>query len=133
MPKNNNSVTGWVGWAYFAGVLMVLTGAFQAVVGLMALLKSNFYVITPERLAVFNFTTWGWIHLAIAAVVLSAGISVLNGGIWGRVVGVFLAGLGLLANFVYLEVYPFWAITLMVVNALVLYALLVHGDEVRNV
>lgn len=131
MAENNN-VTGWVGWVYFAGAFMVLAGVFQAIVGFMALLQNQVFVVTPERLVLLNYTAWGWVHLALGAIVLTAGVSVLNGGTWGRVVGTFLTALSLIANFVFIAAYPFWSITLMVVDVLVLYALLVHGGEARE-
>ncbi len=112
---------------------MLLSGVFQGIVGLIALLNKEFYVITPDQLAVFNFTAWGWIHIVLAALLISAGVSVMNGGIWGRIIGVFLVGLSLIANFVFVGAYPFWSIIVMLVDALVLYALLVHGGEAKEV
>lgn len=131
--SNSKPVTKWIGWVYFAGAMMLLSGLFQGVVGLIALLNKEFYVITPDQLAVFNFVAWGWIHVALAVLLISAGVSVINGGVWGRVIGIFLVGLSLVANFVFIGAYPFWSIIVMLVDVLVLYALLVHGDEAREV
>ena len=43
-----------------------------------------------------------------------------------------VAALSLMANFMLIPLYPFWALTIMVVDALVIYALVVHGREVRR-
>ena len=41
MAKNDNMASGWVGWAVFAGFMMMISGVFQAVAGLTGLLKHN--------------------------------------------------------------------------------------------
>jgi len=74
MALNNGDreVTGWVGWAYFAGFMMLLIGAFQIIMGLTALLNDNFYIAQQGRLLALDFTQWGWIHLLYGIVVLMA-------------------------------------------------------------
>jgi hypothetical protein len=56
---------------------------------------------------------------------------VLTGNILARTIGVILATLSLIANFMFLPVYPIWSITVIVVDALVIWALTAHGDEMR--
>lgn len=131
MARNDN-VTGWVGWVYFAGALMLVSGVFQGIMGLTALLNDKVFLVTPDKLAVLDYTQWGWVHLALGVILLTAGMSVINGGTWGRVVGVLLASLSLVANFMFLPAYPLWSIVVLVINVLVMYALLVHGDEAKE-
>ncbi len=129
----SNKPTGWVGWVYFAGVMMIVSGIFAGIEGLTALLKNNYYVVAKESLVVFNYTTWGWVHLLLGMVILAAGFAVINGSVWGRVIGVFLAVLSLVANMAFVNAYPVWAIIAMIVDVLVIYALVVHGKEVSLV
>lgn len=124
-------VTGWVGWVYFAGFLMMLTGVFQMVMGLAALLNDKFYVAQEGRLLVFDFTTWGWVHIVFGLVVLLAGTSLLSGATWARVVGVVLATFNFILQFAFVGAYPIWSIIMMVIDLLVIYALTVHGGEAR--
>ncbi len=49
----------------------------------------------------------------------------------GRVIAIFLAALGVVANFVFLPAYPIWSIILITIYTLVIYALTVHGDEAK--
>ena len=79
-----------------------------------------------------NFTTWGWIHLLLGIVVLIAGFYVMHGSTWARVVGTILAGISLIANLAYVNTYPIWSIAIMVVDVLVIYALIVHGGELKE-
>lgn len=128
---SSNQPTGWVGWVYFAGILLVVRALFQAFFGFVALTKNEILVVTPDQLAVFNFTTWGIVHLVVAVILLTAGFSVFNGGLWGRVIGSIAAGLGILVNLVYLPAYPLWSIVALVLDMFILYALVVHGKEAK--
>lgn len=127
--NSRQEVTGWVGWVYFAGFMMLMAGIFQTVLGLTALLNDKFYLALQGRLLVFDFTTWGWIHLLLGIVIIVAGTSLFSGRMWARAVGVVLASLSLLAQFAYVSAYPVWSIILMVISVLVIYALTVHGGE----
>ncbi len=129
MAVDNKEVTGWVGWVYFAGLLMMIAGVFQGIAGLTALLKDDFYVVTERSLLAFNVTTWGWIHLLLGVVLLAAGSAVINGRTWGRIVAVILATLSAMLNFLFISAYPVWSIMVVVVDILIIYALVVHGDE----
>lgn len=131
MLNNNNSETGWVGWVYFASIIMAVAGVFQAIAGLTALLRDNYYLVTEKTLVTFDFTTWGWIHLILGAVLISAASSVAHGGMWGRVVGIIVASLSAIANFVFLPAYPIWAVMTIIVDILIIYAIAVHGKEAR--
>ena len=132
MARNDTNVTGWTGWVFFAGFMMILAGILESISGLTALLNSEWLVVGEKSLLVLNFTTWGWIHLLMGIVVLVAGFSVLHGAAWARAVGVVLATFSIIANLAYVNTYPIWSIAIMVVDVLVIYALTVHGNEVRN-
>lgn len=132
MATNNKpEITGWVGWIYFAGFLMIVSGILQMISGLTALLNDKFYVATAQNLLAFDITTWGWVHLLFGLFVVLAGTAVIGGHVWGRLVAIVLAMLGIIAQFAFLSAYPFWAILMIIVNFLVLYALTVHGEEVE--
>lgn len=132
--KSNNSsdVSGWVGWVYFAGFMLVLSGVFQAIAGLVALFKNEVYVVAEQNLWLLDYTSWGWVHLLFGIFLLLAGSAVISGKMWGRVVGVIFAGLSLIANFGFVPVYPVWSILLIIIDILVLYALIVHGGEAQE-
>jgi hypothetical protein len=122
--------TNWVGWVFFAGAMMILVGALQALAGFVALFKHSYYLVTNSGLIAFNYTAWGWIDIVIGVVILLAGLAVLAGKTWGRMVGVFLAILSALANLAFLSSYPIWSIIAIVIDVLVIYALTAHGEEV---
>ena len=128
----SNDTTGWVGWIYFAGILMVVRAVFQGFFGIVALSKDNFYLVTQRQLAVFDFAAWGWVHIFLAILLLTGGFSLFSGGLWGRIIACLATALSLIANLIFLPAYPIWSITAIIIDVLVLYALLVHGSEVRS-
>ena len=127
---NSNQVSGWVGWVYFASFMLILGGVFQVIMGFTALIKDDFYVITANNLLAFDITSWGWIHLILGLLMVIIGISLFAGRTWARVVAIILASLNFIGQFAFIGVYPWWSITAMVLDLLVIYALTVHGAEV---
>lgn len=132
MVSQNNTPTGWVGWSFFAGFFMLMLGILQSIAGLTAIFRDEWYVVTQSRLLLLDFTGWGWIHLIIGIVIFMAGLEVMRGAVWARVLGVFLAGLSLIANMGFFNAYPFWSLMIIVIDVLVIYALIVHGGELQE-
>ena len=130
--QRDNS-TSWGGWITFAGMMLLVLGSFQALVGFVALLDDSYYLVTNNGLVVkADFTTWGWIHLALGVAAIAAGIGALLGKTWGRVVGVALAAISAVANMLFLAAYPFWSMAIIAVDVIVIYALVAHGDDVKD-
>ncbi|MFI6826474.1 MULTISPECIES: hypothetical protein [unclassified Kribbella] len=118
-----------VGFILFAGIMMIVAGGFQAFMGLVALFENEFYVATRNYLLQFDATAWGWIHLLGGLLVVGAGFAVMAGKMWGRVIGIILAVLSLLANFAFMPYYPFWSLTIIAVDVFVIWALIAHGRD----
>jgi hypothetical protein len=116
-----------MGAILFAAVMMMMSGAFQAMTGLVALFENEFYVTTPNYMFQFDATTWGWIHLLIGAVVALAGFGVMRGNLAARILGITLAVLSAIANFMFIPYYPFWSIAIIALDVFVIWALAAHG------
>ncbi|MFF4378134.1 hypothetical protein ACIQI7_27325 [Kitasatospora sp. NPDC092039] len=113
------------GWTVFAGVMLITAGMMAVFQGAAAVRKDGLLIVTRSYVYSMNTEGWGWIHLILGVVVVVAGVAVFSGAVWARVVGVVVAGLGMLANFLWLPYYPVWAIVLIAVDALVIWALCV--------
>jgi hypothetical protein len=123
--------SGWaVGFILFAGIMMIMSGFFQALAGLVALFENEFYVATRNYLFQFDATSWGWIHLLVGLIVAFAGFAVMAGRTWGRVVGITLAVVSAVVNFAFIPYYPFWALTVIALDIFVIWALAAHGRDV---
>jgi hypothetical protein len=124
--------TGWAGWIYFAGVMMIILGSFHAIEGLVALFNSAYYLVATDGLVVnMSYATWGWTLLILGAIVAVAGFGVMMGQTWARVVGVVVAAFSALVNLAFITAYPIWSVLVIALDVVVIYALTVHGRETR--
>ena len=124
----------WAGWVVFAGLMMIIMGVLEALEGLIAIIRDDYYVLTPQQIVVFDMTTWGWITLIWGIVVAIAGFSLLLQQSWARWFAIVIASLNFIVQlgFVGSNRYPLWALVTMAVNILVLYALIIRWGEVRE-
>ncbi len=124
-----------VGGYVFAGVVLIMVGCFQAIVGVAAILEDEFFVVSPNYLFEVDATTWGWIHLLLGLLVAFAGYALFTARTWARVIGVTLAALSAIANFFFIPYYPFWAILIISLDIWVIWALTRHvssADELTR-
>ncbi len=122
--SRSSTKSGFVGgWTAFAGVMMIFGGLMTLFTGIAAIAKDDVFVATRNYAYQFDLTGWGWVHLILGIVIVLAGLALFQGSMWARVVGVALAGLGMLANFLWLPYAPFWAIVLIAIDAFVIWAL----------
>ena len=132
--RAEKEMTGWVGWSFFAAVVLILVGAMDIITGFIALFDDNYVVATGRGgLFVFDATGWGFTVLIIGAALVLAGFSILKGSLYGRVIGVIAAGLSAIAHISTMRVYPIWSLTIIAICVLVIYALTVHGDELKPI
>lgn len=124
------SVWAAAGFAFFAGIMMIMVGVFQALQGLAAILQGSFYVPAPNYVYEIDVTAWGWIHLIMGVVVAVAGFYVLSGRPWARIIGIAIAALSALANFFAIPYYPFWSLLIIALDVVVIWALAVYRGDV---
>lgn len=65
-------------------------------------------------------------------IVLLAGFGLLGGALWARIVGIVVAVLIAIANFLWLPYYPVWTIVIITVNVVVIWALAAHGRDIAE-
>lgn len=125
-------VTGWVGWIWFAGAMMILAGSLNMIYGLIAAINDDWVVFGNTANLYFDLSAWGWIHMVIGLVVLASGIGVFSGNVAARTVGVLVACIAVIANFFWLPVYPVWSVIVITMSVLAIWALTAHGNEMRS-
>ena len=123
------SETSRSGLITFAGTIMVIVGVWHVIVGITALVNDKIYVNAASTIYSFDLTGWGWVHLLVGILVAGAGIGVLRGQTWGRVVGIVLASLSMVANFLYLPWYPWWSLLIIVLDITIIWALAMYRSE----
>ena len=126
------AVTGWVGWVWFAGLMLITVGLFNVIDGLVAIANQNFFVPTRSGLLVFNLAGWGWVHLLLGIALVAIGVAVLTGQLWARIVAVILVILNAVTQLLFMSAYPVWSLIVIILDIIVLYALIVHGEEAKE-
>ncbi|GAA4132126.1 hypothetical protein GCM10022285_22250 [Streptomyces tunisiensis] len=106
-----------------AAFLMVFGGVMAVFEGIAAIARDDVFVTTPNFTYSFSLTGWGWVHLILGALVVAAGLALFKGATWARAVGVGLAGLSMIAHFVWLPYQPVWSIVLIVIDGFIIWAL----------
>ena len=112
-----------LGGAIFAGVLMIIVGVFQVISGLSAISTDDIFVKSENYIFNLDVSTWGWIHLLLGILVIFAGWAIIAGRVWGGLVGIAMATLVAIANFVWIPYYPFWSILAIALSVWVIWAL----------
>jgi hypothetical protein len=129
----HQQVTGWVGWVGFAGFVMALTGIVHIIYGLGALLSGSWYLYSSGTAYIFNSTdAWGWSLIAGGALLLMTSYLVLQGNMFGRVIGSIVILASLAANVALFPIAPVWSVIAIFLDLMVLYAIIAHGSEMKQ-
>jgi hypothetical protein len=125
--------TTGVGIITAAAVILILAGVMHAMQGVVGLATNEFYVVTHRWLFQFDVTTWGWVHVLVGLIGAATGAALLSGASWARIVGVVIAAVSVIANFLWLPYYPLWAVIIIAFDLFVIWALIVSWQDLKNV
>lgn len=132
MSNNDTTVTGWVGWGVFAAIVLLIGGFIDLFHGLQALIgPDTAYFLAESGLFSIDVQGWGWWHLISGLLLLLVGFALLAGATWARVVAIILVSLNAIGQLTLMAAQPWLSITVLVLDILVIYALTVHGRELR--
>jgi hypothetical protein len=115
------------GWVTFAGV-MFLVSAFANLFWGLAALDAKSY-LAESGLLYGTLETWGWIALGWSAVVLIGAFLIFARTRPGPIVGVVLASISCIFWLFALPVMPLFAMTVMLIDAFIIYGLVTYGME----
>ena len=121
----------WSGWILFAGIMMMLIGAYNLLQGLAAIFSDDYFQVAEDELLVFDFTAWGWIMLIWGVVLLLAGFGLVTGKPWARWTGIAVVGLNAVAQAAFLSAFPLWSLLVVGLCVLVIFALAARWDEAQ--
>lgn len=113
-----------LGFTITASVLMMVSGLWNFLEGLAGIIKGQFFVVTPNYVYSLSATSWGWIHLIVGAVVFVAGAFLFMDKLWARIVGVVLACISGVINFLYIPYSPVWSVIIIALDVFIVWALL---------
>jgi hypothetical protein len=118
------------GWVTFAGIVALVAGTYNALSGLSTLVADYPRIEqVDEVLFGVSVDAWAWFWLIVGAVQLLTGVLLLARNVWGQILGVTIASLSAIGALFALFDWPLWGFSVLMLNILVLYALLTHGEE----
>lgn len=120
---HTGTCTAAAGLTVFAAVMMLITGFLNLFRGIMAMLHNAVYLKTPDYVFKFSLGGWGWIHLFLGIAAIMIGVGLFRVSLWARILGVAVAAMVLVANFLSIPYYPLWSIVLMTLSVFVIWGL----------
>jgi hypothetical protein len=118
------------GWVTFAGIAALIAGGYNALSGLAALTDDDTVAAqAQEVLYGIDLTAWGWFWLLVGIVQVVTGVLILNRNMWGLWMGVAGACVSAFITVFVMFVFPLWAIAVLTLDFLVLFALLTQSEE----
>ncbi|MFE9725231.1 hypothetical protein ACFYQ5_16935 [Streptomyces sp. NPDC005794] len=126
-PSAPGPVSPWAAsGVMFAGVVLLVDGILAVVKGIAGIASDDVYTRISNYTFKFDITAWGWIHVILGVFLVLVGWGVLTGAAWAVGVGIVLAALNLIANFIWLPYQPLWAIISIALDTFVIWALCAH-------
>jgi uncharacterized membrane protein HdeD (DUF308 family) len=116
----------------FVGFLLLIAGTLNIIYAIGALSNAK-VLIGDQRLLFTNLHAYGWVLIVLGVIQLTAGLSLLGGNTYGRVVGIIAATLGALESLAAIgEKNPWWQLALFGLYIYILHGLVVFGRERRR-
>lgn len=113
------------GWVDFAGVMLAVAGFFQIIYGAVILNDSQ---IPVNKLLYWNLESWGWAYLIVGIVLLATAWFVFQNNPFAEVFAILAAAASLFIQASTIEFSPIWSLIVIIINVLIIYGLVVHGD-----
>ncbi|SEM17052.1 DUF7144 family membrane protein [Rhodococcus maanshanensis] len=105
-----------------AAVLLVTAGVLQVLQGIAAIGNDEVYTVGVDYTYELDLTAWGWIHIVLGVAIALVGVALFGAGIWARTLAIVIAGLSIIANFLWLPYAPAWAVLIIALDVVVIWA-----------
>ena len=113
----------------FAGVLLILLGTINFIMGLGAIDNANFFSTNAHYVA-GDLNTWGWVVLCIGALQWLVGLGVFVKNQFARWTGVFVLSGNAIVQLLMMPAYPFWSLSIFALDVLAIYRLVAYGKRI---
>jgi hypothetical protein len=112
------------GWIIFAAIMLFVAGTFSVIWGLAAILNDQVVTVGGRSgVILWDFTTWGWIHLVVGTVMILTcfGLYAMVGA--ARWAAVFFAMLNAILQVGAFPAFPLWSRTVLALDVVIIYQL----------
>jgi hypothetical protein len=122
----------WATWVAFAGVMMITLGIFDVLGGFAALFSDDYFAVREDGLLVENFKVLGVIHMAFGVLLAAVGWALLSLRPWARFTAIVLVIANAAVHVAFLNAQPIWSLVMIAIDVLVIYALTVRWEDVKE-
>ena len=117
------------GRVVFAAIILLIVGTVNIIYGIGALDDASVWV-NDTRLVFDDLSTLGWVLIILGLFQLTGGFSLLQGHVYGRIIGIIAGSLGAIINLISIGGnHPFWSLGLFAVCVWVVWGIIVYGEE----
>ena len=108
----------------FGAIMLMLVGGINVLDGLVAVNNKPYF---KEHLLFSNLTAWGWFFICYGTIQFFIGLFVFTGSRLAQWLGIGVAAINALAQLAYVDHYPAWSLTMVVIDVVVIYSLVRYG------
>jgi hypothetical protein len=118
--------------AAFVAALLLIVGALNIIYGIGSISDAN-AVVGDTRLIFSNLHAYGWALVIIGVIQFTAGLSLLGGNAYGRVLGILGASIGALNSLAAIGGRnPWWSLGAFALCIYILHGLIIFGRDVKE-
>jgi hypothetical protein len=114
------------GMVTFAAIVLLLVGSFNILEGIIALADDARF--NGDKLLFGDLSAWGFWWIFIGLLQVWAGWMVMKLKDVGQMMGIAFAGLNAFTQLIFIDAYPVYAIVIMVLDLIVIYALATNTE-----
>ena len=117
------------GWVTFAAVMAGIVGLYNILSGIAAIAEDDQTEKIAEVLYGVDISVWGWFWLILGIVQIVIAYLIYTRSTAGLYLGLAWAFLAATLTVFLIFAYPAWAIAVLVIQVLIIYALCANADE----
>ena len=119
------------GRAVFVAALLLIVGTLNIIYGIGSVGDAT-ALVGDQRLVFTNLHTYGWVLIILGVIQATAGVSLLGGNTYGRVLGIFAASIGALNALAAIGGRdPWWSLGVFALCIYILHGLIIFGSDER--
>ena len=127
--RSSRAESPWaLGITVFVAAMLLMAGGAQFFLGLAGVINDDVFAKVGGYIFRFDATVWGWIHMILGVLFILVGWFVLRAASWAIWTAIGLGVVNSVLNFIWLPSQPFWAIVLIAIDILVIWALAITGQ-----
>ena len=112
-----------------AAILLLMAGVLNVIYGIGALDDANIFV-NDKRFIFTDLNTMGWVLIVIGVIQFVAGVSLMAGNTFGRLIGIFAGSVGAIVALLSIGgAYPWWSLGIFFLCVYIVHGIVIYGDD----